>query len=281
MRRRWSPGHGVRFQANFADDVAGAPATGGRWLRLTRTGSVVDGYESADGAAWRRVGTVDLGDLPPTVQVGLFVTSPDAVRVTRQFGSVGIGGHPTASTATFDNVRVAPAGSPPASWADRDGLPSITSQLDDALVRPCNVVASTVSRDSRIAAGTEAEFSVSAVAQEDVRIPAPRCHETGRVKPEPPSVHRTSIQKPGFRSDSDRWAETALRIRSRNVHVPAAIHAAIPEHHGDIACCIECHRRVTAFADAACRRCVYEGVGRPSGAVIARHRRINAGAFVA
>jgi hypothetical protein len=121
-----TPGRGVRFQANFADDVAGAPATGGRWLRLTRTGSVVDGYESADGAAWRRVGTVHLGDLPPTVQVGLFVTSPDAVRVTRQFGSVGIGGHPTASTATFDNVRVEPAGSPPESWADRDvGRPAL------------------------------------------------------------------------------------------------------------------------------------------------------------
>jgi hypothetical protein len=121
-----TPGHGVRFQANFADEVAGG-GTGARWLRLTRSGSVVDGYESADGTAWRRVGTVDLAGLPSTVQVGLFVASPDAVQVTRQFGSVGIGGHPTAATATFDNVRVEPTGSPPgASWTDRDvGRPAL------------------------------------------------------------------------------------------------------------------------------------------------------------
>jgi hypothetical protein len=116
-----TPGHGVRLQANFADDLAGGAGTTPRWLRLTRAGGIVTGYESADGAAWRRVGTVDLGTAAPTVQVGLFVASPTAVELERQFGSAGIDEHPTASTATFDNVRVEPAGrGSPEPWRDQD-----------------------------------------------------------------------------------------------------------------------------------------------------------------
>jgi hypothetical protein len=113
-------GHGVRLQANFADDLAGGAATGPRWLRLDRAGATVTGYESADGAAWRRVGAVDLGTAAPTVQVGLFVASPAAVELERQFGGAGIGERPTASTAGFDQVRLEPAGTGPPPWSDRD-----------------------------------------------------------------------------------------------------------------------------------------------------------------
>ncbi len=42
--------HGVRMQSDFTHDVAGSASTGSRWLRLTRTGDSVTGYESADGA---------------------------------------------------------------------------------------------------------------------------------------------------------------------------------------------------------------------------------------
>src|SRR5690606_7345173 len=50
-----TPGHGVRLQSNFALDLAGSPEVERRWLRLTRTGSQVTGYESTDGALWTEV----------------------------------------------------------------------------------------------------------------------------------------------------------------------------------------------------------------------------------
>lgn len=71
-------GHGVRTQSDYVHDTAGPPATAGspRWLRLTRSGNTVTGYESSDGTRWTKVGTVQLADLPQTVEGGLFVTSP-------------------------------------------------------------------------------------------------------------------------------------------------------------------------------------------------------------
>ena len=116
-----TPGHGVRLQANFDADLPGGAGTTPRWLRLTRSGATVTGYESADGVGWRRVGAVDLGTAAPTVQVGLFVASPAALETERQFGSIGIGERPTASTASFDHLRVEPAGpGPPEPWRDQD-----------------------------------------------------------------------------------------------------------------------------------------------------------------
>jgi hypothetical protein len=74
-------GHrGVRMQHNFTGDVAGRPegasADAPRWLRLTRAGDTLTGYESADGTHWAEVRTVRLAGLPGVVRVGLFVTSP-------------------------------------------------------------------------------------------------------------------------------------------------------------------------------------------------------------
>ena len=43
-------GHGVRMQHDYVHDVAGS-ATGASWLRLTRSGSTITGYESADGVS--------------------------------------------------------------------------------------------------------------------------------------------------------------------------------------------------------------------------------------
>ena len=46
------------------------------WLRLTRSGDTLTGYDSADGTHWTQVGTAQLAGLPSTVQVGLFAASP-------------------------------------------------------------------------------------------------------------------------------------------------------------------------------------------------------------
>jgi hypothetical protein len=51
-------GHGVRMQHNYTHDTAGrlggASAMSARWLRLTRTGDTITGYESTDGTSWTR-----------------------------------------------------------------------------------------------------------------------------------------------------------------------------------------------------------------------------------
>jgi hypothetical protein len=100
---------GVRMQYNFTEDIAGSPggvsAQSPRWLRLTRSGDILTGSESTDGAQWTRVSTAHLSGLPTTVQVGLFVASPcnlstddDACRLTQ-------------ATATFDHVSLTSSGS--------------------------------------------------------------------------------------------------------------------------------------------------------------------------
>ncbi|MBI2514509.1 MAG: hypothetical protein HYV96_21245 [Opitutae bacterium] len=81
------------------------------WLMLTRTGNTFDGYESIDGATWRKVGSVSLA-LPASLLAGLAVTSHDNSLLT---------------TATFDNFELMPSASPPpsADWQSAkigDGL---------------------------------------------------------------------------------------------------------------------------------------------------------------
>ena len=72
-------GHGVRMQWDFTQDVPGLAGTvsaaSPRWLRLTRYGQTLTGYDSADGTHWTRVGTVTLAGLPATVQAGLFAAN--------------------------------------------------------------------------------------------------------------------------------------------------------------------------------------------------------------
>jgi ABC-type transport system involved in multi-copper enzyme maturation permease subunit len=101
--------HGVHLQWNYTGDTAGLSGPVGpanpRWLRLTRSGDVITGYDSADGAHWSRVGAVTLAGLPSTAQVGLFTTSPDHDSVTQSFGGgTGGSGGPTQDTAVFDRL---------------------------------------------------------------------------------------------------------------------------------------------------------------------------------
>jgi ABC-type transport system involved in multi-copper enzyme maturation permease subunit len=94
--------HGVRLQDDYTRDVAGMPgavsATSPRWLRLTRAGDTITGFDSTDGNHWTTVGSVHLASLPATVQVGMFATSPEHLS----------GDHSGTSVATgvFDHVTL-------------------------------------------------------------------------------------------------------------------------------------------------------------------------------
>jgi ABC-type transport system involved in multi-copper enzyme maturation permease subunit len=103
--------HGVRMQDDYTGDTAGLPGgvspASPRWLRLTRSGDRLTGYDSADGTHWTQVGTVTLAGLPSTVQAGMFATSPMYTHVTSQSlgGSSGTGG-PTLATAVLDHLSL-------------------------------------------------------------------------------------------------------------------------------------------------------------------------------
>jgi ABC-type transport system involved in multi-copper enzyme maturation permease subunit len=98
--------HGVRLQWNYTGDTAGLSGAVGpanpRWLRLTRAGDVITGYDSADGTHWTQVGAVTLSGLPATVQAGLFTASPNYVH---SFGVSAFSG-PTQATAVFDHLTL-------------------------------------------------------------------------------------------------------------------------------------------------------------------------------
>jgi len=103
-----TPDHGVRFQYDYTHDVAGlsgpVSAAAPRWVRLTRAGDQVTGYDSANGRTWTKVGTVRLAGLPATAQAGLFVASPTQFYSVQQFASNNGQPFPTVAMAKFDRV---------------------------------------------------------------------------------------------------------------------------------------------------------------------------------
>jgi ABC-type transport system involved in multi-copper enzyme maturation permease subunit len=112
---------GTQMQWNYTGDApgleGGASAASPRWLRLTRAGDLITGYDSADGTNWTKTGTVTLPRLAATVQAGMFVTSPSQSAAT----SSGVtstssgGGGATDATAAFDRVGLR-GGWPGGSW---------------------------------------------------------------------------------------------------------------------------------------------------------------------
>jgi ABC-type transport system involved in multi-copper enzyme maturation permease subunit len=102
--------HGVRMQWDFTHDVAGlagqVSAASPRWLRLTRSGDTITGYDSADGTHWTRVGTATLARLPSTTQSGLFAASPGYSVTTTSLGGGSSTGGPTLATAAFDQASL-------------------------------------------------------------------------------------------------------------------------------------------------------------------------------
>jgi ABC-type transport system involved in multi-copper enzyme maturation permease subunit len=107
-----TPSHGVRMQYNYVHDTAGFPgpvsASSPRWLRLTRAGDLITGYDSVDGTHWSQIGTAHLTGLADSVQAGLFVTSPEDNAGTNDSSA-------TLATATFDQVHLA-GDFPNSSW---------------------------------------------------------------------------------------------------------------------------------------------------------------------
>jgi len=99
--------HGVRMQSDYTDDAAGpaVPSRSARWLRLTRSGQTLTGYESADGLHWQRVDSVHLSGLPQIVQAGLFVTSPETAPMSSTLAPRTTS-RPTSATARFDQLRL-------------------------------------------------------------------------------------------------------------------------------------------------------------------------------
>ncbi|WP_199811294.1 hypothetical protein [Kitasatospora phosalacinea] len=109
--------HGVRWQHDYTHDAAGRPGrptdAAPQWLRLTRTGDTVTGYDSADGEHWTRIGTARLPDLPGTAQVGLFTTSPETPEDT----GTGTGLAPAVATGRFGPAVLS------GGWAEDPGGP--------------------------------------------------------------------------------------------------------------------------------------------------------------
>ena len=114
--------NGVRMQYNYTGDTAGlagnVSAASPRWLRLTRSGDTITGYDSAGGTHWTEVGAVRLAGLPATVPAGMFATSPDYFVTSTSFGGGSSQGGPSQATGVFDHVTVSgnPAGG---TWSDR------------------------------------------------------------------------------------------------------------------------------------------------------------------
>jgi ABC-type transport system involved in multi-copper enzyme maturation permease subunit len=112
--------HGTRMQWNYTGDTPGlagrVSSASPRWLRLTRAGDVITGYDSADGTNWTTIGTITLPRLAPTVQAGLFATSPGyAQQTSQQVTGASATAAPTDATATFDRVGLH-GGWPGSSW---------------------------------------------------------------------------------------------------------------------------------------------------------------------
>lgn len=113
-----TPDHGVRLQATFGTDVAGTADGAPRWLRLSRTGSSITGYSSADGNSWNTIGSLEVA-LPRVAEVGMFVTSPYEIRTVKTGAGAESGFYPTTAVAIFDNVDVAGSTSS-ATWTGLD-----------------------------------------------------------------------------------------------------------------------------------------------------------------
>ena len=121
-------GNGVRMQWNYTGDTAGLPgpvsAASPRWLKLTRDGDVITGYDSADGVHWTTVGVVRLAGLSSTVQAGLFAASPSAPPTAVNITGTSQGGGAGQTTATTVLDHVSRSGAWPSGTWNGGFLPS-------------------------------------------------------------------------------------------------------------------------------------------------------------
>lgn len=113
-----TPAHGVRMQWDFTHDRAGSGGDSG-WLRLTRKGDHLTGYDSADGRTWSKIGDVRLPGLPRTVQAGAFASTPAHQVVHRAFGGTSETYGGGAVTGTYDHLTL-DGTSATGRWASTD-----------------------------------------------------------------------------------------------------------------------------------------------------------------
>jgi ABC-type transport system involved in multi-copper enzyme maturation permease subunit len=103
-------GHGARMQWDYTQDVAGlagkVSASNPRWLRLTRDGDTITGFDSADGTHWTEVGSATLAGLPTVTQAGLFATSPRPVQGSGLSNTVQVGTGGSEAAGTMDDVSL-------------------------------------------------------------------------------------------------------------------------------------------------------------------------------
>jgi regulation of enolase protein 1 (concanavalin A-like superfamily) len=90
-----TPGKGNNFQRRIVSggtstSTAGLLVTAPYWVKLTRTGTSISAYQSADGNSWSLVGTEAIA-MPSTVFIGLAVSSHSTS---------------TLATAKFDEVSI-------------------------------------------------------------------------------------------------------------------------------------------------------------------------------
>ncbi len=99
--------HGVHLQSQFNRDIAGGASVAPRWLKLTRTGTQLAAYESANGTDWTLVGRTTVA-MTTSVAAGLVVSGHD--------------GGASVATATFTDVSVTASGGGalPQPWASSD-----------------------------------------------------------------------------------------------------------------------------------------------------------------
>jgi ABC-type transport system involved in multi-copper enzyme maturation permease subunit len=102
--------YGVRMQWDYVNDVAGlagkVSAASPRWLRLTRSGDVIRGYDSADGTHWTLVGTATLAGLTGDAPTGLFAATPGYTVTSNGLGTSSAKGGSALATGAFDNVSL-------------------------------------------------------------------------------------------------------------------------------------------------------------------------------
>ena len=131
--------HGVRMQDNYTNDTAGQPGAvspaSPRWLRLTRSGDTITGYDSADGTHWTQVGTVHLAGLPSTIQAGLFATSPAYTVESQGFGG-GTNGSSLSSQATAAFDHLTRSGTWPGGTWTGDYIGPATRRAPAGTIRP-------------------------------------------------------------------------------------------------------------------------------------------------
>ena len=112
----------VRLHRRHRRPAGAVSAASPRWLRLTRSGDTVTGYDSADGAHWTRVGTVTPGRAAGHRPGRAVRRLPGLTRrrARTSAAAAAVSGGPSLATATFDQ-RHLPAARPAGAWTGHRG----------------------------------------------------------------------------------------------------------------------------------------------------------------